>query len=147
MTDAFGNKVNINQSVVRCSARKTVIYLVIGEYSKGVALVKKVLNEPGFPSSTQRPLLLNIAKYSMEVIDNLPEPRDQDAVFVTDLVRNPRVSKNIVAEFRLLEFQLRPQELSLQGTLSDAEVLERRKALLGKWSLLEAYIGKHVLLA
>ena len=147
MTDAFGNLVTINQSVVRCNARKTVVYLVIGEYAPGVALVKKVLNEPGFPSSDQRPAILNISKYSMEVVANLPEPRDQGPTLVSDLACNPRVSKNIVAEFRFLEFQLSPKELTLNGTLSESEVSERRKALLGKWGLLEAYIGKRVVVA
>lgn len=142
MTDAFGNQVTINQSVVRCSARKTVVYLVIGEYSPGVALVKKVLNEPGYPSTTQRPALLNITKYSMEVVATLPEPRDQEPVFVKDLACNPRVSKNIVAEFRLLEFQL-----SHPDPFPEPEATERRKSLLGKWGLLEAYIGKRVLIA
>lgn len=55
-----------------------------------------------------------------------------------------RQHTNIIAEFRRLEAQLSPENLTRDGEASPNQVAFIKKQIMDKWALLEAYVGQKV---
>jgi len=102
------------------------------DVSKGyITLVKKV-DETSAPEIefTEAPVKKQVTQGV--TVDQLEEK---------DILRS---HVNIIAEFRRLEAQLSPENLTCDGEASANQVAFLKKQIMDKWALLEAYVGQKV---
>ena len=68
------------------------------------------------------------------------------SITVNELEKNDvlRQYTNITAEFRRLESQLSPENLTCDGEASPNQIAFMKKQIMDKWALLEAYVGQKV---
>lgn len=151
MKDFYGTELIENKSVVWIKQRPTGLYLVVGFSGEAVKLAR-VKKQPGYPDAGARSrYLVEVKTTEMKVMASrdgvFATPSVAETVYSIDLLEKKDFfgkSKNILAEFRSLESQYSPENLTSDGEASRGEVLKRKSELDRKWSLLESYLGLKV---
>lgn len=148
--------------IVRHTARKTLRFVVTG-FRGHSALISRC-DEAGNPDNRYKGYrvgpkdvmrgALTYVDSRGEVLENKRADLKMEAR-ITDDTHTLNVARleqqdflgeyyHITCEFRKLETQLSPENLTCDGELSPNQIAARKKDIMNKWRLLEMYINKKV---